>query len=100
MTYRPAEAHGLSSNSFNTGTKAVVWHLKVLCIYVCMHADAKSCLTLRDPMDCSLSGSTVHGIFQARILEKLPSSPPGDLPDPGIKPISPALEADSLLRHL
>ena len=27
------------------------------------------CLTLCDPMDCSLPGSSVHGIFQARILE-------------------------------
>ena len=30
---------------------------------------AQLCLTLRDPMDCSLSGSSVHGIFQARVLE-------------------------------
>ena len=30
---------------------------------------AQSCPTLRDPMDCSLSGSFVHGIFQARVLE-------------------------------
>ena len=30
---------------------------------------AKSCLTLCDPMDCSLPGSSVHGIFQAIILE-------------------------------
>ena len=30
---------------------------------------AESCLTLRDPMDCSLPGSSVHGIFQARVLE-------------------------------
>ena len=30
---------------------------------------AQSCLTLCDPMDCSLPGSTIHGIFQARILE-------------------------------
>ena len=30
---------------------------------------AQSCLTLRDPMDCSLPGSSVHGIFQARVLE-------------------------------
>ena len=29
----------------------------------------QSCPTLRDPMDCSLPGSSVHGIFQARILE-------------------------------
>jgi len=30
---------------------------------------AQSCLTLSDPMDCSLSGSSMHGIFQARVLE-------------------------------
>ena len=27
------------------------------------------CLALRDPMDCSLPGSSIHGIFQARVLE-------------------------------
>ena len=30
---------------------------------------AQSCPTLCDPMDCSPSGSSVHGIFQARVLE-------------------------------
>ena len=30
---------------------------------------AQSCLTLSDPMDCSLPGSSVHVIFQARVLE-------------------------------
>ena len=30
---------------------------------------AQSCLTLSDPMDCSIPGSSVHGIFQARVLE-------------------------------
>ena len=30
---------------------------------------SQSCLTLCDPMDCSLPGSSVHGIFQARVLE-------------------------------
>ena len=30
---------------------------------------AQSCRTLRDPMDCSLPGSSIHGIFQARVLE-------------------------------
>ena len=54
------------------------------------------CLTLCDPMDCSLPGSSVHGILQARILEWLPFLSPGDLPDPGIEPASPALQADSL----
>ena len=30
---------------------------------------AQSCLTLNDPIDCSLLGSSIHGIFQARVLE-------------------------------
>ena len=30
---------------------------------------AQSCPTLHDPMDCSLPGSSVHGMFQARVLE-------------------------------
>jgi len=87
-------------------------------------------------MDCSLPGSSVHGIFQGRVLEwvafpspcvsfsrvqifvipwtvalqaplfmefsrqeywsGLPFPSPGDLPDPGIESMSPALQADSL----
>ena len=38
-------------------------------IILCAVLVAKSCLTLCDPMDCSLPGSSVHGILQARILE-------------------------------
>ena len=30
---------------------------------------AQSCPTLSDPMDCSLPGSSVHGVFQARVVE-------------------------------
>ena len=40
-----------------------------------------------DLLDCSPPGSTIHGIFQARILSRLPSPSPGDLPDPGINPV-------------
>ena len=54
---------------------------------------AQSCLTPCNPMDCSLPGSSVLGIFQARILEWVAISFSGDLPDPGIKPI---LQAYSL----
>ena len=44
---------------------------------------------LCDPMNYSLPGSSVHGLLQARILwSGLPCPPPGDLPDPGIKPVS------------
>ena len=60
----------------------------------------QSCPTLCDPMDCSLPGSSVHGIFQARILEWVAIPSPGDLPDPGIEPASPSLLADSLLSEL
>ena len=35
---------------------------------------AQSCLALCDPMDCSLPGSSVHGILQARTLECVPIS--------------------------
>ena len=54
----------------------------------------QSFLTLCDPMDC-----TVHGILQARILEWVAISSSllqGDLPNPGIKPRSPALQVNSL----
>ena len=54
---------------------------------------AQPCPTLCNPVDY-----TIHGILQARILEwDLPN--PGDLPDPGIKPVSPvapSLQADSV----
>ena len=48
-----------------------------------------------DPMDCSQPGSSVHGVLQPRILEWVPFPSPGDLPNTGIEPGSPALQADS-----
>ena len=70
------------------------------CIFsVCMLSPLQSCLTLWDPMDCSSPGSSVHGILQARILERLPCPSPEDLPDPGIEPaslMSPALASSHL----
>ena len=45
-------------------------HLLLQCMKVKSEsAIAQSCLTLSDPMDCSPPGSSVHGIFQARVLE-------------------------------
>ena len=58
--------------------------------------EAQPCFTLRNPMDCSPPGSSVHGILQARILEWVVIPSPGDLPDPEIELRSPALQADSL----
>ena len=51
----------------NTG---VGCHFLLQCLKVKSESEvAQSCTTLRDPMDCSLPGSSVHGIFQARVLE-------------------------------
>ena len=66
-----------------------------ICIYPHTVLAAQSCPTLCDPVDCNLPGSSVHGIFQARIMSGLPFPSPGNLPNPGIKPVSPALQADS-----
>ena len=53
-----------------------------------MHAKSlQLCPTLCDAMDHSLPGYSVHGILQAGKLEWVVTSP-GDLPDPGIKPVS------------
>ena len=57
---------------------------------------AQSCLTLCDPIDCGPPGSSIHGILQARILVWVAIPSPGDHPNPGIKPRSRALQADSL----
>ena len=46
------------------------------------------------PGTCSPSGSSVHGILQARTLEWLPFPSPGDLPNPGIEPGFPAAQAN------
>ena len=51
----------------NTG---VGCHFLLQCIKVKSETEvAQSCLTLSDPMDCSLPGSSIHGSFQARVLE-------------------------------
>ena len=57
------------------------------------------CLTLCDPKDYSLPGSSVHVIFQARVLEwvAIPFSRVSVPPDPGIEPRSPTLKEDPLL---
>ena len=52
---------------------------------------AKLCLTLRDTMDYSPPGSSVHGIPQARRLDWVAISFFRDLPDLGIEPVPPAL---------
>ena len=51
----------------NTG---VGCHFLLQCMKMKSESEfTQSCLTLSDPMDCSLPGSSIHGIFQARVLE-------------------------------
>ena len=59
-------------------------------------ACAQPCPTLCGPMDCSLLGSSVHGIFQARLLEWVAISHSGDLSDLGSNMHLLLWQADSL----
>ena len=71
------ESHVTCSNWYSSS----IWTHRLLIfyhVYMCVLA-AQSCLPICDPMVYSLPGSCVHGIFQARILERV---------DPGIEPIS------------
>ena len=59
--------HPWDSPGKNTG---VGCHFLLQCMKVKSENEvAQSCPTLCDPMDCSLPGSSIHGIFQARVLE-------------------------------
>ena len=59
--------HPWDSPGKNTG---VGCHCLLQCMKVKSESEvAQSCPTLSDPMDCSLPGSSAHGIFQARVLE-------------------------------
>ena len=59
---------------------------------------AQLCLTLCDPMDCSAHQAPLSMEFSRKeCWSGLPFPSPGDLPNPGIEPGSPALPADSLL---
>ena len=71
-------------------------HINVHLIMFIVVTQCLGRVQLCDPMDYSPPGSSVHGVSQARILEWVAISPPGDLPDPDIEPRSPALQADSL----
>ena len=61
---------------------------------------AQSCLTLCDPMDYSLPGPLSMEFSSQEYWSGLPFPSSGDVPDPGIKPGSPALQADSLPTEL
>ena len=111
VTYKQSQMHEMGDSSslpwplldVEVVTMPVLCQLFSSCVLVKQHQRhwklillllvPKSHLTLcGNPRDCSLPGSSVRGISQARILESL-----GNLPDPGIEPSSPASQVDSLL---
>ena len=72
------------------------------CVCVCVFAVTQSCSTLWNPMgdkplgDCSPPGSSVHRFSRQEYWSELSFPSPGDLPNLGTEPRSPALQADSL----
>ena len=64
-------------------------------VCLCVHSESESYLVMSDSL-WPHGLYTVHGILQARILEWVAFSSPGNLPNPGIKPRSPTLQAGSL----
>ena len=61
-----------------------------------MNEVTQLCLTLCDPMDCSPPRSSPMGFYKQEYWSWLPFPSPGDFPDSGIKPGSPAFQADTL----
>ena len=62
QAYRPWDSPGKNSG--------VDCHFLLQCMKVKSESQiAQLCLTLRDPVDCSLPGSSIYGIYQARVLE-------------------------------
>ena len=66
-----------------------IWPFPLSIIWCIRAKSLQSCWTLCDPMGCNLPGSSVHGILQARILEWVVMPSSRDLPNSGIKPMSP-----------
>ena len=85
--------------SLNSITATIYWietpasHSSTCLTYACVRAYsiAQPCLTLCNPMDCSLPGTSVHWTSQQEYWSGLPFPPLGDLPDTGIEPMSPAV---------
>ena len=92
VRFRPA---GLSCPHMVQGRRSSVGLPVCVCVCVCVSV-SQWCRTLCGPIDCSLPGSCVHGVLQARILEWLLFASPGALPDPRVKSRSPVSQADSL----
>ena len=81
--------------SFKIYITVIGYQNKIIFVFVCVLSHSVMSNSLH-PKDCSLPRSSVHGIPQARKLEWVASPFSRGIPDPGIQPGSPALQADSL----
>ena len=86
------------SEPYSVDLKLTLWSKR--CVCVCARTRSRMPTQQHPPlcysMDCSLPGSFVHGFPRKEYwsgLLGLPFPPPGDLPSPGIKPVSPASPA-------
>ena len=67
-----------------------------MCVYVCVCLVTQSCPTLSDPMAVAHQAALSMGFPRQEHWSQLPFPSPGDFPDSGIEPTSPALQAYSL----
>ena len=81
----------VSCSSYTVGRSFTTYNSTLRTI-ICLVA--QSCLTLCNPVDCRLPGSSVHGLSRQEYWLPFPS--PGDLPIPGMELRAPALQVDSL----
>ena len=84
--------HLESGGNAGSDSAALSWGV-CMCVYTSVYTSVTS---ICDSMDCRLPGSPINGTFQAKNWNGLPFSSSRDPPDPGIEPVSPALQADSL----
>ena len=70
----PIHPHSKDANLNNQGVREVPERAKIFFSSVQFSSVAQSCLTLCDPRDRSLPGSSIHGVFQARVLERVAMS--------------------------
>ena len=90
-------AHGTELNfMWQPGCQRNLEEGVCVCVCVCV-CEWLSCVWFCSPQNFSPPGSSVHGILQARILKWVAFPSPGDLPNPEIKPGTPALQPNSLL---
>ena len=98
ITFLPRSKHLLISWLLSPSA-VILEPPKINKFFLIMYPDmlvTQLCLILCNTVALISPGSSVHGILQARILERVAIPSPGDLSNPGIEPVCPALQADYL----